>query len=98
GTMGSGGPQNESFFPFFVFFAARKVGFRVWRVVNEPILPLTALAIITDRGVKRCVAAEAAVHVDHILFGHAKTLGDDLHLVGPQIAFLERGNLALRLA
>src|SRR6516225_6998580 len=68
------------------------------RVVDEPILPLTALAVIADRRVERSVATEAAIHVDHILFRHAKPFGDNLYLVGPQLTFLERGNPALRLA
>ncbi len=35
--------------------------------------------------------------VDHVLLGHAQLLGDDLDLIGAQIALLERGDAALGL-
>ena len=65
-------------------------------IVDQPILPL-ALALLAQRRVERGVAGHAAVHVDHVLLGHAETRRDDLDLVRPQIAVFERRNLALRL-
>ena len=58
-------------------------------VVDEPVLPL-ALALLAQGRVEGGVAAEPAVHVDHVLLGHAELGGDLLHLVGAQVAFLER--------
>src|SRR3974390_1821150 len=66
--------------------------------INHPVLPFAGIAVPADRRVGGSVAAETAVHVDHILLGHAEALGDDLHLIGAQIAFLERRDLALRFA
>ena len=45
------------------------------RLVDQPVLPL-AFAVVADMGVERGVAAKAAVHRDHVLFGHAQLLGD----------------------
>src|SRR6202035_3853307 len=36
-------------------------------------------------------------HIDHVLLRHAQTLGDELDLIRPHIAFVERGDAALRL-
>ena len=69
-----------------------------WRVVDQPVHPFAGFAVVADRRVERGVAAETAVHVDHVLLGDAKTLGDQLDLIGLEIAFLERGDLALGLA
>ena len=66
-------------------------------VVDQPIHPFAGIAILADRRVERSVAAEPAVHVDHVLLGHAQTLGDELDLIGPHIAFVERRDAALRL-
>ena len=57
-------------------------GFLVGRVVDQPVLPFAGFAVVADRRVERGIAAEPAVHVDHVLSRHAETLGDDLHLVG----------------
>ena len=67
-------------------------------VVDQPIHPFAGIAVLADRRVERGVAAEPAVHVDHVLLGHAQPLGDELDLVGPHIAFVERGDPALGLA
>ena len=66
--------------------------------VDEPILPFAGIAIIADGSVEGDVAAETAVHVDHVLLGHAKPLGDELDLVRAQVALVEHSNLALGLA
>src|SRR6266566_5763938 len=66
--------------------------------VHQPVLPLAGIAVVAGRRVERGVAAEPAVHVDHVLLGDAQALGDQLDLVGPHVAFFQRGNLALRLA
>src|SRR3712207_5866328 len=51
-------------------------------LVDEPILPLAAaFAFIAQGRVEGGVAAEPAVHVHHILLGHAK-LGGDLLVLG----------------
>ena len=73
-------------------------GFLVGRVVDQPVLPFAGFAVVADRRVERGIAAETAVHVDHVLSRHAETLGNDLHLVGAQIALVQRVDLALRLA
>ena len=67
-------------------------------VVDQPIQPFAGIAVLADRRVERGIAAEPAVHVDHVLLGDAEALGDQLDLIGPHIAFLERGNPALGLA
>src|SRR5262249_13458095 len=69
----------------------------VGTLIDEPVLPLAEMTIPEGR-VERGVAAEPAVHVNHIRFGDAEPPGDDLHLVGPHVALIEDGNLALRLA
>src|SRR3569833_1331212 len=68
------------------------------RVVDQPVLPLSRLAIVADRRVERGVAAKTAVHIDDVPLGHAEALGDDLHLIGAETALFERRDLALRLA
>ena len=75
-----------------------KDAFLARRVVNEPIHPLAAFAVVTDRGVERGIAAETAVHVDNVLFRHAKLSGDGLDLIGLEIAFFQRRDFALGLA
>jgi hypothetical protein len=51
-----------------------------------------------DRRVERGVARQAAVHVDHVLLGDAEAGGDLLDLLGLEIAFVQRLDLALGLA
>ena len=80
------------------FLALREQGFLVRPVVHQPVLPLAALALLTDGGVEGGVAAHAAVHVHHILLGDAQLGGDGLDLFGAQVALLQRGDLALGLA
>src|SRR5260221_333978 len=73
---------------------------RLWMeaFVDEPVLPFAGIAVVADRSVERHVAAEAAVHVDHVLLGHAQPFGDELDLIGTQVALFQRGDLALGLA
>ena len=66
-------------------------------VVDQPVLPL-AFAFLAQRRVERGVAAEAAVHVDHLLLGDAEALGDDGDLIVTQVAVVERRDAALGLA
>src|SRR6516162_4355698 len=66
--------------------------------VDEPVLPFAGIAVVADRGVERHVAAEAVVHVDHVLLGHAEAFGDELDLVRAQVALFQRRDLALGLA
>jgi site-specific DNA recombinase len=66
--------------------------------VDQPVLPFPGITFLPDRSIERHIAAETAVHVDHVLFGHAEPPGNDLDLVGPQIALLQRRDLALCLA
>src|SRR6478752_8015863 len=86
---------DQRLVPIVALFALGKNAFLAWCVIDEPILPLAALAIIADGRIEGSIAAETAVHVDHILFGHAEALGNHLHLIEAQVAFLKRGNLAL---
>src|SRR6476660_3685124 len=60
--------RDQRLVPIVALFALGKNALLAWCVVDEPILPLAALAIIADRSVERRIAAETAVHVDHILF------------------------------
>src|SRR5262249_17984657 len=89
---------DQRLMPIVALFALGKGPLLARRIIDEPILPFSALAIIPDRCVKRGVAAKAAVHVDDILLCDAEALGDDLNLIGPQVSVLESGNLALGLA
>ena len=73
-------------------------GFLVGRVIDQPVLPFAGLAVVADRRVERRIAAEPAVHVDHVLVRDAEALGNQLHLVGVQITLVQRGDLALGLA
>ena len=69
---------DQRLVPIIALFALGEDAFLAWCVIDEPILPLAGFAIIADRSVERSVAAKTAVHVDHILFRHAKALGDQL--------------------
>src|SRR5205807_337117 len=46
--------------------------------VDQPVLPFARVAVLADRRIERSVAAEAAVHVDHVLLGNAEALRDQL--------------------
>jgi hypothetical protein len=69
-----------------------------YRNVLEGASPREAAYKITQLCVERGVAAETPVHVDHVLLGHAEAFGDQLDLVGAQVALFQRGDLALGLA
>src|SRR6185312_703931 len=90
--------RNQCLMAIVALLALRENALLTWGIIDKPILPLAALAVVTNRRIERGVAAEATVHVDNILLGHAKALGDDLHLIRSQVAFIQRGNFALRLA
>ena len=66
--------------------------------VHQQVLPLHGIAVLADGRIERGVAAETAVHVDHVLLGDAEALGDELDLIGAHVALVERENLALGLA
>ena len=72
--------------------------FLVGSLVDEPILPFAGVDVVANRDVERYVTAEAAVHVDHVLLGHAQALRNQLDLVGAQVALFQRRDLALGLA
>jgi hypothetical protein len=55
-------------------------------IIDQPVLPLARIAFFTHRRIERHVAAEPAVHVDHVLRGDAEPLGDELYLVRAQVA------------
>jgi len=61
---------------------------------DQLVLPLTGIAILTDRRVERGVAAEPAVHVDDVLLGYAELLSDEFDLIGAHITLLQHRNLA----
>ena len=67
-------------------------------VVDQPIHPFAQVAVLADRGIERRVAAEPAVHIDHVLLGNAQPFGDQLDLIRPHVTFVERGDAALRLS
>src|SRR3954462_13900305 len=64
-------------------------GFLVGRVTDQPVLPFAGFTIVADRRVERGIAAEPAVHVDHVLIRDAEALCNQLHLVGVQIALVQ---------
>src|SRR5262249_38432022 len=61
-------------------------------------LPLAGIGILAHLRVERDVAAEPAVHLDHVLLGDAEALRDQLDLIGMHVAFLQRRDAVLRLA
>jgi hypothetical protein len=78
--------------------ALAEAGFLVGRVVDQPVLPFH-VAFGFHGGVQRAVRrGEAAVHVHHLLLGHAEAGGDLGDLLGAEIALLDRLHLALELA
>ena len=50
-------------------------------LVDQPVLPLAGIAVLTDRSIERYIAPKAPVHVDHVLLGDAEASGDELDLV-----------------
>src|SRR5262249_35733844 len=70
----------------------------VGMLVNQPVLPLAGITVLADRSVERYIAPKASVHVDHVLLGDAEASGDELDLVGAQVALFQGGDLALGLA
>ena len=59
-------------------------------VVDQPVLPF-AFAVRAHRRVQRDVAAARRRFMSTTSsFGHAQLGGDELDLLGPQVAFLER--------
>ncbi len=67
-------------------------------VLGKPILPFASFAIVADGCVERSIAAQPAVHVDYVLFSNTQPFGDDLHLIGAKITFLQSRDLAPRFA
>ena len=67
--------------------------------VLQPILPL-AIAILAHRNVERGIAAHrhATVHRHHVIFRHAQIGRDLSHVLGAQIAILERLDIVLHPA
>src|SRR6266403_5858406 len=41
-------------------------------LVDQPVLPLAGITILTDRSVERYIARKAPVHVDHVGLGDAE--------------------------
>jgi hypothetical protein len=56
------------------------------------------LALDPQTGAMFVGVGSSGNNVDHVLLGHAEPPGNDLDLVGPQIALLHRRDLALGLA
>ena len=45
-----------------VFLVLGHQGFLTGRVIDQPILPFTGLAVVTDRRIERRIATKAAIH------------------------------------
>jgi hypothetical protein len=60
-------------------------------------LPFAGTSFLADRRIERHVTAQTAVHLDDVLFGHAEPPGNDLALVGSQIALLNPSFLTERI-
>jgi hypothetical protein len=61
-------------------------------LVDQPVLPVAGIAVLTDRSVERYFAPKTPVHVDNILLGDAEASGDKLDLVRAQVALVEHRN------
>src|SRR5262249_42655279 len=82
--------RDQRLVPIVALLALGENALLARRLIDKPILPLAAFAIVAYRRIERRIAAQAAVHVDHVLLGHAKALGDGLHLFRPQVALVQR--------
>src|SRR5262245_10393555 len=81
---------DQGLVPIIALLALGENALLARRLIDKPILPLAAFTIVAYRRIERRVAAEPTVHVDHVLLGDAKALGDRLYLFGPQVALIER--------
>src|ERR1700722_14526468 len=79
------------------FLAVGEQRFLIHGVIDQPVLPL-ALAALAQGRIEGSVAAETAVHIDHVLLADAEPLRNRLDLIVAQIALVERRNPALGLA
>src|SRR5260221_8994070 len=70
--------RDQCLVAIVALLAFRQDAFLARRIVDKPILPFATFAIVANRRVERGVAAETAVHVDDVLFRHAKAVGNDL--------------------
>src|SRR5476651_2253441 len=60
------------------FLAVGQQALLAWRVVDQPVHPFAGLAIVADRRVERGIAAEPAVHIDHVALCNTEAFGDQL--------------------
>jgi hypothetical protein len=79
------------------FLALGKTRFLVGTVLHQTVLPLDRIVIIIHWHIQGNVTAHPPIHFNDVLFANAKLIGNEGYLIGPQIAFLERGHSALRL-
>src|ERR1700737_325585 len=63
--------------------------FRRRRLINEVVLPLTGLALVMYRRIKRGIATEAPVHVNYLLIRNTEVFRNQRYLIGAHIAALE---------
>ena len=79
------------------FLALGKTRFLVGSVIYQPVLPLDRIVVFIHWYVQGYVTTHPPIHFNDVLFANAKLIGNEGYLIGPQIAFLERGHSALRL-
>src|SRR5215468_1903165 len=92
-----GDRQGEGLTAAVELLACGECRLLVGTLVNQPVLPLAGITVLADRSVERYIAPKASVHVDHVLLGDADAPGDELDLVGAQVALFQGGDLALGL-
>src|ERR1700751_641561 len=85
----------ERALPSLIIIALAQYAFRVWRGIDQAVLPFFRCLRVTDRDVERGIAAQAAVHLDDVRRAHIEMLRDIVDLLRPQIAFLGGGDPGL---
>ena len=85
----------ERLVPIFRLLGFGEQAFLAGAVVDQPIHPLAGVAVFSRIGAFGKRAAEPRSYRSHPA-RHAQPLGDQLHLIRPHLAFVERGDAALR--
>src|SRR5260370_33869618 len=63
--------------------------FRRGRLINEVVLPLTGLALVMYRRIKRGITPKAPVHVNYLLIRNTEVFRNQRHMIGVHIAALQ---------
>src|ERR1700738_2793686 len=70
-AVGRGGASPAPLAAFPLSPAPREPRLLVGDLVDQPVLPFLGITFLADWSIERHVTAETAVHVDHVLLGHA---------------------------